>query len=67
MKMEFNKIEFVWYYSDVAFSFAVSLQRKYYDTDFHQWSYKHFCGGVLLQVYSKTAFILSASHCVKFM
>lgn len=26
--------------------------------------YRHFCGGVLLQVFNRTAYVITASHCM---
>lgn len=50
--------------SDVTFSFAVSIQYREYNETSKLNQYKHFCGGVLLQVYNRTAYVISASHCV---
>lgn len=27
-------------------------------------TYKHFCGGVLLQVFNRTGYVITASHCM---
>lgn len=50
--------------SDVTFSFAVSIQYREFNKSSKLYQYKHFCGGVLLQVYNRTAYVISASHCM---
>lgn len=59
-----NKIinEFV---SDVTFSFAVSIQHREFNETTKTYSHKHFCGGVLLHVFNRTAYVISASHCMR--
>lgn len=52
-------------FSDETFTFSASLQRKQFDTQLNRWNYTHFCGGVLLQVYSGMAIVASAGHCLK--
>lgn len=49
---------------DVTFSFAVSLQYKQFNDTTGQYWHKHFCGGVLIQVYMGMALVVTASHCV---
>lgn len=49
---------------DVTFSFAASIQYREYNETSKQYTYKHFCGGVLLQVHNKTAYVITASHCM---
>lgn len=49
---------------DVTFSFAASIQYEEYNETSKQYTYKHFCGGVLLQVHNKTAYVITASHCM---
>lgn len=49
---------------DVTFSFAVSLQYKQFNDTTGQYWHKHFCGGVLIQVYMGMALVVTASHCI---
>lgn len=60
-KFFFPSIEFI---SDVTFSFAVSIQYRLINETSEQHTYKHFCGGVLLQMFNKTAYVITASHCM---
>lgn len=50
--------------SDVTFSFAVSLQYKQFNATTGKYWHKHFCGGVLIQVYMGMALVVTASHCI---
>ncbi|XP_031618294.1 kallikrein-4-like [Contarinia nasturtii] len=49
---------------DDTFSFAVSIQYREFNKTSGKHFYKHFCGGVLLHVFNRTAYVLSASHCM---
>lgn len=50
--------------NDGTFSFAVSLQLKEVNWTTGEITYKHFCGGILLQYHDCTAYVLSAAHCL---
>lgn len=50
-----------------AFSFAASLQMKEVNDETGEISYKHFCGGALIQNHNRIGHVLTASHCVMHM
>lgn len=50
--------------TDVTFSFAVSIQHREQNQTSGVITYKHFCGGVLLQVFNRTGYVITASHCM---
>ncbi|XP_055323956.1 mite allergen Der f 3 isoform X2 [Sitodiplosis mosellana] len=49
---------------DKTFSFAVSIQYRERNPTSGKITYKHFCGGVLLQVFNRTGYVITASHCM---
>lgn len=52
------------FFADQTFSFAASIQYREFNETSKRYTYKHFCGGVLLQVYNRTAYVITASHCM---
>lgn len=52
------------HFTDITFSFAASIQYRELNKTSGESTYKHFCGGVLLQVFNRTGYVITASHCM---